>query len=81
MPLSLNEIKDRALAFFRDWEGTQSERAEAQTFWSEFFDLFGEKPLSCLFLPLSPKSQLHNNRITKQQPACSMSRRPACRQV
>lgn len=41
MPLSLNEIKDRALAFSRDWEETPSERAEAQTFWNEFFNVFG----------------------------------------
>ena len=41
MPFSLNEIKDRALAFSRDWEGTPSERAEAQTFWNEFFAVFG----------------------------------------
>jgi hypothetical protein len=32
MPLSLNEIKDRALAFSREWEGERSENAEAQTF-------------------------------------------------
>jgi hypothetical protein len=32
MPLSLNEIKDRALAFSRDWEGTPSERAEAHAY-------------------------------------------------
>lgn len=41
MPLSLNEIKDRALAFSREWEGEKSERAEAQTFWNEFFNVFG----------------------------------------
>lgn len=41
MPLSLNEIKDRALAFSRDWEGASAERAEAQTFWNEFFNVFG----------------------------------------
>jgi len=29
MPLSLNEIKDRALAFSREWEGERVERAEA----------------------------------------------------
>jgi len=34
MPLSLNEIKDRALAFSREWEGERVERAEAQTFWN-----------------------------------------------
>jgi hypothetical protein len=41
MPLSLNEIKDRALAFSREWEGERAERAEAQTFWNEFFNVFG----------------------------------------
>ena len=41
MPLSLNEIKDRALAFSREWEGERSEKAEAQTFWNEFFNIFG----------------------------------------
>ncbi len=41
MPLSLNEIKDRALAFSREWDGARAERAEAQTFWNEFFNVFG----------------------------------------
>ena len=41
MPLSPNEIKDRALAFAREWEGERAERAEAQTFWNEFFNVFG----------------------------------------
>jgi hypothetical protein len=40
MPLSLNEIKDRALAFSREWAGDKAERAEAQTFWNEFFNVF-----------------------------------------
>ncbi|HMK55429.1 MAG TPA: DNA methyltransferase, partial [Dissulfurispiraceae bacterium] len=41
MPLSLNEIKDRALAFSREWESAEVERAESQTFWNEFFNVFG----------------------------------------
>lgn len=41
MPLSLNEIKARALAFSREWEGAAAERAEAQTFWNELFNVFG----------------------------------------
>ncbi|HSW62596.1 MAG TPA: DNA methyltransferase [Dissulfurispiraceae bacterium] len=41
MPLSLNEMKDRALAFSREWKGEQVERAEAQSFWNEFFTVFG----------------------------------------
>lgn len=41
MPLSLNEIKDRALRFSREWESASAEKSEAQTFWNEFFDVFG----------------------------------------
>jgi len=40
-PLSPNEIRDRALKFAREWEGVTSEKAEAQTFWNEFFEVFG----------------------------------------
>jgi hypothetical protein len=28
MPLSLNEIKDRALAFSREWEGEKAEKTD-----------------------------------------------------
>jgi MmeI, DNA-methyltransferase domain/MmeI, target recognition domain/MmeI, N-terminal domain/MmeI, C-terminal domain/MmeI, helicase spacer domain len=41
MPLSWNEIRDRAVKFSRAWESAASERAEAQTFWNEFFEVFG----------------------------------------
>ncbi len=41
MPLSWNEIKDRALAFSREWADEARETAEAQTFWNQFFDIFG----------------------------------------
>lgn len=41
MPLSLNEIRDRARAFAKEWAGVTSERAEAQTFWNDFFNVFG----------------------------------------
>lgn len=41
MPLSWNEIRDRAIAFSKEWEDEQSERAEAQTFWNGFFEVFG----------------------------------------
>ena len=41
MPLSLNEIRDRAQTFARAWREVASERAEAQTFWNEFLDVFG----------------------------------------
>ena len=43
MPLSWNEIRSRAVTFSRDWADTHRERAEAQTFWNEFFNVFGIK--------------------------------------
>ena len=41
--LSWNEMKHRAIAFSRDWKGTTSEKSERQTFWNEFFEVFGKK--------------------------------------
>ena len=41
MSLSWNEVRDRAIRFARDWKGEGSERAERQTFWNEFFSVFG----------------------------------------
>src|SRR3546814_11352785 len=41
MPLSLNEIRARARAFAKEWAGVTSERAESQSFWNEFFNVFG----------------------------------------
>ncbi|MFC3551124.1 class I SAM-dependent DNA methyltransferase [Lysobacter cavernae] len=41
MPLSWNEIKTRAIAFSKEWEGESSEDAEAKTFWDAFFEVFG----------------------------------------
>lgn len=41
MPLSWNEIKDRALRFSREWADERSEDAEAKSFWDGFFEVFG----------------------------------------
>jgi hypothetical protein len=41
MSLSWNEVRDRAVRFARDWKGEGSEKAERQTFWNEFFGVFG----------------------------------------
>ncbi|ADX66877.1 class I SAM-dependent DNA methyltransferase [Weeksella virosa] len=41
MALSWNEIKDRALKFTKEWEGESRERAEKDTFWNDFFNVFG----------------------------------------
>lgn len=43
MPLSWNEIKHRAIGFSREHRNTVSEKSERQTFWNEFFDIFGIK--------------------------------------
>jgi len=39
--LSWNEIRDRAVAFSREWGDATSERAEAQSFCNDFFKVFG----------------------------------------
>jgi hypothetical protein len=41
MPLSWNEIRDRAIAFSREWADEASEDAEAKSFWDGFFRVFG----------------------------------------
>ncbi len=41
MPLSWNEIRDRAIAFSREWADERSEDAEAKSFWDGFFRVFG----------------------------------------
>lgn len=41
MPLSWNEIRDRSIAFVREWEHESSEDAEAKSFWDAFFQVFG----------------------------------------
>lgn len=41
MALSWNEIKSRALQFTKEWEGESRERAEKDTFWNDFFNVFG----------------------------------------
>ena len=41
MALSWNEIKDRALNFSKEWEGTSNEEADAKPFLVEFFNVFG----------------------------------------
>jgi hypothetical protein len=41
MPLSWNEIRDRAVAFSREWKNETSEDAEAKSFWDSFFNVFG----------------------------------------
>jgi hypothetical protein len=39
--LSVNEIRTRAGVFSQKWANTERENAEKQTFWNEFFEVFG----------------------------------------
>lgn len=41
MALSWNEIKERAISFSKEWEGTSNEDADAKPFLHEFFNVFG----------------------------------------
>lgn len=41
MALSWNEIKNRAINFSKEWEKEQREHAESQSFWNDFFNIFG----------------------------------------
>jgi hypothetical protein len=41
MPLAWNEIRHRAIKFADDWAKAASEAGEKQTFWNEFFEVFG----------------------------------------
>jgi type I restriction-modification system DNA methylase subunit len=41
MTLSWNEIRKRSIAFSKEWEGESKERGEAQSFWNDFFHVFG----------------------------------------
>lgn len=41
--LTWHEIRRRAVAFANEWQNENSERAEAQSFWNDFFEVFGVK--------------------------------------
>jgi hypothetical protein len=41
MPLSWNEIRDRAHAFVSEWKNETSEDAEAKSFWDGLFNVYG----------------------------------------
>ncbi len=41
MALSWNEIKERALSFSNEWADETKERAEKDSFWNDFFNVFG----------------------------------------
>jgi len=44
MHLSWNEIRARAARFAEEWKDAHYERGESQTFYNEFFEVFGVMP-------------------------------------
>ena len=40
--LSWNDIRRRATEFAHNWQSTTRERAESQSFWNGFFQIFGK---------------------------------------
>ncbi len=43
MPISWNEIRHNAVAFSKEWAGASREVEDRQTYWNEFFSVFGIK--------------------------------------
>ncbi|WP_247969095.1 DNA methyltransferase [Bradyrhizobium sp. 195] len=41
MPISWNEVRTRASSFANEWKNAHYEKGEAQTFYNEFFQIFG----------------------------------------
>ena len=43
MPLSWNEIRIRAVKFSKEWEDAYYEKGETQSFYNDFFHVFGRR--------------------------------------
>jgi hypothetical protein len=62
--LSWSEVRERAIRFSRTWTGATSERADKQTFWNEFFDVFGIRRASVAAFEANVRNlQGHTNAI------------------
>jgi hypothetical protein len=62
--LSWNEVRDRAIRFSRNWCAARSERADKQTFYNEFFEVFGLRRASVAAFEMNVRNlQGHNNSI------------------
>ncbi|MEL7604615.1 MAG: DNA methyltransferase [Sedimentibacter saalensis] len=64
MLLSWYDIKERALKFSKKWENAKDERAEAQSFLNDFFDVFGvDRKRVATFETKVPKEKNRNGYI------------------
>lgn len=61
MQLGWNEIKNRALAFSKEWATESREDAEAKSFWDAFFDIFGvtRRRLASFEVPVKKSDGAH----------------------
>jgi hypothetical protein len=41
MTINWSDIRQNSQVFSKNWKGVESERSESQTFWNEFFQIFG----------------------------------------
>lgn len=63
-PLSWTEVKTRAIHFAREWKDATSERADKQTFYNEFFSIFGIRRASVASFEANVRNlQGHTNAI------------------
>ena len=58
--LSWSEVRERAIRFAREWSRATSERADKQTFYNEFFDVFGIRRASLASFEANVRN-LHGN--------------------
>ena len=62
--LSWSEVRERAIRLSRNWSGATSERADKQTFWNEFFEVFGIRRASVAAFEANVRNlQGHTNAI------------------
>lgn len=54
--ISWNEVRDRAIEFARGWVESASEHADKQTFWNEFFAVFGRERRTVASFEVAVKS-------------------------
>lgn len=54
--ISWSEVRDRAVAFARGWAESSSEHADKQTFWNEFFSVFGRERRTVASFEVAVKS-------------------------
>ena len=68
--LSWNEVRDRAIRFSRDHAGDRSESAQKQTFWNEFFEVFGKKRRTLFVRVKRTSSYLPSMNSFGKRPPC-----------